>query len=381
MEAIQEIVNAPPGDGITCLKFAPKTNHLIVSSWDSTTRYYDVSQNVPKATFNFKAACLTCCFQDESVAFGGGLDKEVRKLELERGTESSIGMHQSAVSCIGFSNDSGLLFSGSWDGNFISWDVRSFSKASTVPVSGKIFSLSISITQKVVIATGGNGTNNILIYDIRNLSKPIQDRESPLRHQTRKVACFTDGYGYAVGSTEGRVAIEYFEMDADSQSLKYAFKCHRKADVAYPVNAIAYHPVYGEIASRILRCSKLTVIKLLGTFATGGGDGIVNIWDGAHKKRLQQLPPYPTSISSLDFKYVQSLMTNLFFNKTSILNLMQNNVSLLISIHSFFGSYDGTLLAISSSYTFEEGDIPHPDDNIFVRKVQDIDVRPRPKVA
>ena len=44
-------------------------------------------------------------------------------------------------------------------------------------------------------------------------------------------------------------------------------------------------------------------------------------------------------------------------------------------------SYDGTLLAIAASYTFEEGDISHPDDNVFVRKVQDADVRPRPKVA
>lgn len=38
----------------------------------------------------------------------------------------------------------------------------------------------------------------------------------------------------------------------------------------YPVNAIAYHPVHG-------------------TFATGGGDGVVNIWDGNNKKRLFQV--------------------------------------------------------------------------------------------
>lgn len=42
------------------------------------------------------------------------------------------------------------------------------------------------------------------------------------------------------------------------------------ADIIYPVNAIAFHPRHG-------------------TFATGGSDGIVNIWDGANKKRLCQL--------------------------------------------------------------------------------------------
>ncbi|KAH9470998.1 hypothetical protein Pst134EA_004908 [Puccinia striiformis f. sp. tritici] len=38
-----------------------------------------------------------------------------------------------------------------------------------------------------------------------------------------------------------------------------------------------------------------------GTFATGGGDGIVSIWDSAAKKRLRQLPKYPGSITSLAF--------------------------------------------------------------------------------
>ena len=33
------------------------------------------------------------------------------------------------------------------------------------------------------------------------------------------------------------------------------------------------------------------------TFATGGSDGFVNIWDGANKKRLCQFHRYPTSIA------------------------------------------------------------------------------------
>jgi hypothetical protein len=41
-------------------------------------------------------------------------------------------------------------------------------------------------------------------------------------------------------------------------------------DVVFPVNAVAYHPGFG-------------------TFATGGGDGVVNIWDGNNKKRLSQV--------------------------------------------------------------------------------------------
>jgi cell cycle arrest protein BUB3 len=33
------------------------------------------------------------------------------------------------------------------------------------------------------------------------------------------------------------------------------------------------------------------------TFATGGSDGYVNIWDGYNKKRLCQFHRYPTSIA------------------------------------------------------------------------------------
>lgn len=57
-----------------------------------------------------------------------------------------------------------------------------------------------------------------------------------------------------------------------------------------------------------------------GTFASGGGDGVVNIWDGFNKKRLRQYPRYPSSIASLSF------------------------------------SCDGSMLAVASSYTFEEGE-------------------------
>jgi cell cycle arrest protein BUB3 len=57
-------------------------------------------------------------------------------------------------------------------------------------------------------------------------------------------------------------------------------QCHRRTengvDVVSPVNAVAYNPLFG-------------------TFATGGGDGVVNIWDGNNKKRLFQVRCQPGS--------------------------------------------------------------------------------------
>nr|GEW20961.1 hypothetical protein [Tanacetum cinerariifolium] len=52
---------------------------------------------------------------------------------------------------------------------------------------------------------------------------------------------------YALSSVEGRVAMEFFELTEVGQSKKY-LKCHRKSeagrDIVYPVNAVAFHPVF-----------------------------------------------------------------------------------------------------------------------------------------
>ena len=40
---------------------------------------------------------------------------------------------------------------------------------------------------------------------------------------------------------------------------------------------------------------------------------------------------------------------------------------------------DGSQIAIASSYTFEEGERDHPREEIYVRDVLDIEVRPKMK--
>ena len=104
---------------------------------------------------------------------------------------------------------------------------------------------------------------------------------------TRAVACMPNDDGYASSSIEGRVAVEWFDPSATSQSRKYAYKCHRQPspegiDVVYPVNALAFHPIHG-------------------SFASGGGDGFVALWDGIAKRRIRQYQRYQSSVSALSF--------------------------------------------------------------------------------
>lgn len=119
--------------------------------------------------------------------------------------------------------------------------------------------------------------------------EPLQRRESSLRFMTRAVACMPNDAGYASSSIEGRVAVEWFDPSPESQARKYAFKCHRQpspteegVDIVYPVNALAFHPVFG-------------------SFASGGGDGIVALWDGIAKRRIRQYQRLPASIAGLAF--------------------------------------------------------------------------------
>jgi cell cycle arrest protein BUB3 len=135
------------------------------------------------------------------------------------------------------------------------------------------------------LSSSSNG-NSAASSDIQ----PWQQRESSLKFLTRAVACMPSDAGYATSSIEGRVAVEWFEDTTESQARKYAFKCHRQAapeeegggDIVYPVNALAFHPVYG-------------------TFASGGGDGTVALWDAEAKRRMRQYQKFPDSVAALAF--------------------------------------------------------------------------------
>lgn len=159
----------------------------------------------------------------------------------------------------------------------------------TISLPNKPFSLSATTT-KLVVAMASRALH---IYELSTLAsesavkEPWQRRESSLKFMTRAVAGMPTDLGYASASIEGRVAVEWFDPSPTSQARKYAFKCHRAPnaegmDVVYPVNALAFHPVHG-------------------TFASGGGDGFVALWDGVAKRRIRQYQKHSSSVAALSF--------------------------------------------------------------------------------
>lgn len=295
---------APPSDGVTALRFSRSGNksHLLASSWDGGLRVYDGARLRVKV--DLERPVLACCYGgSDSEAFAGGLDCSVKQVDLHTKRVVSVGSHEAAVRHVAYSREFGLGVSGGWDGAVKVWDVRNGNNAQIheAKLEGKIFGMD-ACSHLLVVATS---SRQVAAYDLRNFAQPLEQKESPLKYQTRCVAVFPDLNGYALGSIEGRVALEYFSDGSAEKKKSYAFKCHRgKVDdqvLIYPVNTIAFHPTFG-------------------TFATGGCDGVINLWDGDNKKRITHLRKYPTSIAALDF------------------------------------NHDGSVLAIASSYTYEEGE-------------------------
>jgi cell cycle arrest protein BUB3 len=317
----------PPADGVTKVIFAHNSDRLLASSWDRTLRLYNARQNHLMLSVDTKAAILDCCFnEDDTRAFSGGIDTDLLMTDLKTGTQSVLGSHEAAIKAVVFNRNHGVAATGSWDSSVQLWDQRNHRPmiGSFTQEGKKVYTMD-SIGNRLVVGTSGR---HIYIYDIRQLSQPEQVRESSLMNQTRCIRCSPDGHSFAISSIEGRVAIEYFDTDPQIQARKYAFKCHRKTDkktqtqTLYPVNCIAFHPRHG-------------------TFATGGCDRLINVWDGKNKKRICCYPPYPTSVASMAFNPA------------------------------------GDLLAVASSYTFEEGMCDHAPDAIFIRHVNDHEVAPK----
>jgi cell cycle arrest protein BUB3 len=169
----------------------------------------------------------------------------------------------------------GILYTGGWDSMIYQWDPRSPEPVGQFLQPGRIFDIDLTESSNnensspqplLVVATH---ERKVLVYDRRMLSKTYQMRESPLRYMTRVVKCLPNGQGtsaiyyplikysnidhayylgFAISSIEGRIAVEYFDTEEESQVKKFAFKCHRQTvegeELVYPVNAIEFHPTY-----------------------------------------------------------------------------------------------------------------------------------------
>lgn len=279
-------LNNCPEEPISSVKFGPKTNQFVAaSSWDGTVRFYDLQHNAMRHKFTQDSPVLDLAFMDIVHLVSGSLDGKLKLFDVNTRAETEVGNHEAAIRCVDYAESVNGILTGSWDKTIKLWDMREKQCVGTYEQSnGKVYSMSVN-EEKIVVATS---ERKVLIWDLRKMGEYMMKRESSLKYQTRCIRLFPNKEGYVMSSIEGRVAVEYLDPNPEVQKRKFAFKCHRNRENniehIYPVNAISFHNVYS-------------------TFATGGSDCLVNIWDGFNKKRLCQFHQYDTSISSLHFSH------------------------------------------------------------------------------
>ncbi|CAN4124549.1 unnamed protein product [Withania somnifera] len=276
----------PIRDAISRIRFAPHSNNLLVSSWDSSLRLYDVDNSKLRMDTPGEAALLDCCFENEGCAL-------LLLLMVQL---------------------TGQIITAGWDKKINFWDVRSTQSLGCLnSLVSEVESMSLSGLNLMVAA--GSSVN---IYDIRSFKTSVHTKGI-------KVKCIRPIFnpkGFVVGSIDGRVLLEYFCKSSSNEG--YAFRCYPKVKDGrrhlVTVNDIAFNP------------------SVIGSFITGDNDGYATLWDARGRKRIFEMSRYPNSVVSLSY------------------------------------SHDGLLLAVASSYSYQEANEIEEPPQIFIHEMGNCDL-------
>ncbi|KAI0288659.1 WD40-repeat-containing domain protein [Multifurca ochricompacta] len=174
-----EVTDSPP-DSISSLSFCP-------------VRIYEVGANGQTQGKAIK------------VISGGG-DNAARLYDIQTGQSQQVAQHDAPVKVVKWleTPQGSILVTGSWDKTIKYWDMRTANPVSTVQLLERCYTLDVSYPLMVV----GTAERHVQIFNLTNPTTPYKTMPSPLKWQTRVISCFPNSTGFAMGSVEGRVAIQ-----------------------------------------------------------------------------------------------------------------------------------------------------------------------------
>lgn len=272
-------VASPPDDSISALEFSPSTlpkNFLIAGSWDNSVRCWEVEYSgiaIPKSMKTMGGPVLDVCWSDDGTkVFVASTDKQVKLWDLASDQLMQVATHDAPVKTCHLVKAPNYmcLMTGSWDKTLKFWDTRTPNPMMAINLPERCYCADVQYPMAVV----GTAGQTVIIYSLENYPNEYK-RESPVKYQQRAISIFWDKNktpsGYAVGSTEGRVAVQY--VNPVDPKDNFSFKCHRLTDGSgyldiYAVNDLAFHPVH---------CTLCTV----------GSDGTFSFWDKEARTKLK----------------------------------------------------------------------------------------------
>ncbi|PVU88112.1 hypothetical protein BB561_006020 [Smittium simulii] len=273
----------PPPDTVSQLEFSPQVDYLAAASWDNNVRIWEIQKDgssVGKSMYSHEGPALCCAWSSDGTKLvSGGADKAARMMDIVSGTTVQVAAHDEPIRNVRFveaPNSAPILATAGWDKKLKYWDLRAQNPVITVDLPERCYAMD-SLHPLLVV---GTANRQMLIFDLNNPGTPFRTYTSPLKYQTKAVSCFLSKNGYALGSIEGRIAIQYAQEAETSKNFTY--KCHRQETNVYSVNCITHHPTFG-------------------TFGTGGSDGNIIFWDREAKTKLGTISNVGAPVTSSSF--------------------------------------------------------------------------------
>jgi cell cycle arrest protein BUB3 len=299
-----------PDEGISSVHFSPSDPSLLcTSTWSGHIHVYSASNYSEVSSFPFPVPLLCSTWLTDETIAAGSIDGTIFLTD-----QQILTGHESGVSALSSAPDLSALISSSWDTTVRIWDPRASpdQNHTTIFLKEKILTC-VPSSNYSVVAHGSK--NNVYLFDLRNPSE-IEKRVSSLGYQIRSSAASKpNDFGWAIGSIDGRIAIDYFgDIQHQAQRFSFSHQKHEEGQevVIYPVSALCFNPQSGILAS-------------------GSCQGNITFWDLDAKRKVSEIQsPFDVSVAGLDC------------------------------------SQDGSMLAIAFSYTWEEGEIEHPPDRLVV---------------
>lgn len=252
----------PPSDTVSELAFSTFHELMAVSSWDSTIRIYDPSNQLGTGTnsvTNTGKPLLSCCFSTDapSQVYAGAVDGTLQMVDLQSNQQNEFQAHTEGIKSVRYYQN--MVVTASWDKTVKFWDIRSSKQAFSIDLPGKAYAMDLEKTFMALSVSG----NQVITYDLNNINQK-KTHAIKLNWMVRSIGCGNDNNTFAIGGIEGKCEI----LNITNPVKKMVFRCHRVDNKAYSVNAVSFLP------------SNLNII------ATAGGDGSILFFDSSSRFKV-----------------------------------------------------------------------------------------------